>query len=134
MRPHGGVCALPLFGCFGSIPRVELGDRLVSVNGVEIDGLEWPLVSKMLEVTEDDGVTNLGFFCDQVARCVHAPLPARGSDNACSMREIMTPFLLHAGEKAIFCHGNAGHKEDLAEKGRRLSDRRRRSRSSFCFE
>ena len=68
-----GVCALPPFGCFRSNPRVELGDRLVSVNGVEIDGLEWPLVSKMLEITEDDGVTNLGFFCDQVAQdaCTH---------------------------------------------------------------
>ena len=49
----------------------------MSVNGVEIDGLEWPLVSKMLEITEDDGVTNLGFFCDQVAQdaCTHPCLP-----------------------------------------------------------
>jgi len=71
------VCASPTFGFIRSNPRVELGDRLVSVNGVEIDGLEWPLVSKMLEITEDDGVTNLGFFCDQVAQdaCTHPCLP-----------------------------------------------------------
>jgi hypothetical protein len=31
----------------------------------------------MLEITEDDGVTNLGFFCDQVAQdaCTHPCLP-----------------------------------------------------------
>ena len=32
----------------------------------------------------------------------------------------MTPISLHAGEKTIFCHGNAGHKGDLAAKRRRL--------------
>ena len=47
--------------------RVELGDRLISVNGEEVEALDWTLVSKMLEITEDEGVTRLGFYRDQVA-------------------------------------------------------------------
>ena len=73
-KPRGSCARLHVPSCvLGSNPRVELGDRLVSVNGEEVEGLEWPLVSKMLELTEDDSVTNLGFFRDQVSHAACTP-------------------------------------------------------------
>lgn len=95
---------------------MELGDRLVSVNGEEVEGLEWPLVSKMLELTEDDGVANLGFFRDQVAHaaCTHPSAPSGAAP-----RESDELVAVVSGKKTLFCQGAAGTQGDLAATGGR---------------